>query len=76
MSAIHVNDKTLHREQHFEPRRIRYMGSSEPMYSIAIGAEGMLIDIDDIGSFIITWDDGRTLEMMPTVDHLEFIDAD
>lgn len=51
--------------------RLKHMpGDPDPIES---GAEGLVEAVDDAGSLMVKWDNGRSLNLIPGIDQFEVI---
>jgi hypothetical protein len=49
-------------------KRVRLNYSSDPFTKLSKGDEGVITDIDDLGTFHIKWDSGSTLGLIRSED--------
>jgi hypothetical protein len=52
--------------------RVRLTRSTDPHTRLAPGAEGTVVQVDDLGTVHVRWDDGSTLGLLPE-DEFEFL---
>jgi hypothetical protein len=45
----------------------------EDPYPITPGTEGVIHNVDDLNQYVVKWDDGRTLSVIPEVDQFEIL---
>ena len=53
--------------------RIKLISMDDPYSLIESGPEGEIKGIDDCGTFIMKWDNGRTLGLIPFEDKFEVL---
>lgn len=53
-------------------KRIRMIKMDDP-YPIPPGMEGVIRDIDDLNQYVVLWDNGGILSVIPEVDQFEII---
>ena len=53
-------------------RRIKMIFMEDP-YPITPGMEGVIHNVDDLNQYIVKWDNGRTLSVIPEVDQFEIL---
>lgn len=54
--------------------RVRLLKMEDPN-PVPIGMLGTVEDIDDIGSLVVQWDNGRQLHVLHGIDEVEKIDS-
>lgn len=54
--------------------RVRLLKMEDPN-PVPIGMLGTVEDVDDIGSLVIQWDNGRQLHVLHGIDEVEKIDS-
>lgn len=54
-------------------KRIR-INQMEDLDPISSGTEGTIVDVDGIGQYVVKWDNGRTLSVIPEEDDFDIID--
>lgn len=54
--------------------RVRLLKMEDPN-AVPIGTIGTVEDVDDIGSLIVQWDNGRHLHVLHGIDEVEKIDS-
>ena len=54
--------------------RVRLLKMEDPN-AVPIGTLGTVEDVDDIGSLIVQWDNGRQLHVFHDIDEVEKIDS-
>ena len=54
--------------------RVRLLKMEDPN-AVPIGTLGKVEDVDDIGSLIVQWDNGRQLHVLHGIDEVEKIDS-
>ena len=54
--------------------RVRLLKMKDPN-AVPIGTLGTVEDVDDIGSLIVQWDNGRQLHVLHDIDEVEKIDS-
>jgi hypothetical protein len=54
--------------------RIRLVSTSDPYTRLVTGDEGVVTDIDDIGTVHVKWDNGSSLGLIPREDSWEVLD--
>ena len=54
--------------------RVRLLKMEDPN-AVPIGTLGTVEDVDDIGSLIVQWDNGRQLHVLHDIDKVEKIDS-
>lgn len=54
--------------------RVRLLKMEDPN-PVPIGMLGTVEDVDDIGSLIVQWDNGRQLHVLHGIDEVEIIDS-
>ena len=42
-------------------------------YPIPPGTEGVIHNVDDLNQYVVKWDNGRTLSVIPEVDQFEIL---
>lgn len=52
---------------------IKLISMDDPYAPIAAGTEGEIVSIDDCGTFLMKWDNGRTLGLVPFEDRFEVL---
>jgi hypothetical protein len=53
-------------------RRIKMIKMEDP-YPITFGTEGVIHNVDDLNQYVVKWDNGRTLSVIPEVDQFEIL---
>ena len=53
-------------------RRIKMIFMEDP-HPITPGTEGVIHNVDDLNQYVVKWDDGRTLSVIPEVDQFEIL---
>ena len=54
--------------------RVRLLKMEDPN-PVPVGMLGTVEDVDDIGSLIVQWDNGRQLHVLHDIDEVEKIDS-
>ena len=54
--------------------RVRILKMEDPN-PVPIGMLGTVEDVDDIGSLVVQWDNGRQLHVLHDIDEVEKIDS-
>lgn len=54
--------------------RVRLLKMEDPN-PVPVGMLGTVEDVDDIGSLIVQWDNGRQLHVLHSIDEVEKIDS-
>ncbi|WP_445278788.1 DUF4314 domain-containing protein [Streptococcus sp. KHUD_013] len=54
--------------------RVRLLKMEDPN-PVPIGMLGTVEDVDDIGSLVVQWDNGRQLHVLHDIDEVEKIDS-
>ncbi|EGJ28155.1 DUF4314 domain-containing protein [Streptococcus porcinus] len=69
-----MNDKILKRIKSTYPEgtRVRLVQMDDPR-PVPVGTLGTVLDVDDIGSLIVSWDNGQSLNVLYGVDGVEKI---
>lgn len=67
-----MNAKILNRIKSTYPEgtRVRLIQMDDP-YPVPVGTLGTVHDVDDIGSLIVTWDNGQRLNVLYGIDIVE-----
>lgn len=72
---------TFPTEERLSDLRDRYVGKRIKLISmrndplpVPAGSVGTCIGVDDIGSLLMNWDNGRRLSLIPCVDKFEIVD--
>lgn len=67
-----MNEKILNRIKLTYPNgtRVRLVHMDDP-HPIPKGTLGTVIDVDDIGSLLVRWDNGRSLNILYGIDKVE-----
>lgn len=70
-----MNEKILKslREKYYVGARVKLI-NMEDKYAPKAGTLGTVIGVDDIGSILVSWDDGISLNVVYGVDHCSLID--
>ncbi|HFH7795011.1 TPA: DUF4314 domain-containing protein [Streptococcus agalactiae] len=70
-----MDDKTLERLRKTYPTgtRVRLVHMDAP-YSVPIGMLGTVEDVDDIGSLIVSWDNGQSLNVLHGIDRVVIVE--
>ena len=64
--------KTI-REKYMPGMRIRLL-SMDDLQAPPPGTAGTVVGVDDIGSIMMSWDNGSTLNLIPDKDEFEIVD--
>ncbi|EKS19471.1 hypothetical protein HMPREF9318_01547 [Streptococcus urinalis FB127-CNA-2] len=69
-----MNDKILNRIKSTYPEgtRVRLVQMDDPR-PVPVGTLGTVLDVDDIGSLIVYWDNGQSLNVLYGIDSVEKI---
>ncbi|GFE43282.1 DUF4314 domain-containing protein [Streptococcus canis] len=69
-----MNDKLLKRIKLSYPNgtRVRLVHMDDPR-PVPVGTLGTVLDVDDIGSLIVSWDNGQSLNVLYGIDSVEKI---
>lgn len=64
-----MNDKTLKQIKLLYPEgtRVKLVRMDDPR-AVPVGTLGTVIDVDDIGSLIVKWDNGQSLNVLYRID--------
>lgn len=62
------------KETYLPGMRIKLL-SMDDIQAPSIGTEGMVIGVDDIGSVMVAWDNGSTLNAIPGIDEIEIVEG-
>lgn len=64
-----MNDKTLKQIKLLYPEgtRVKLVRMDDPR-AVPVGTLGTVIDVDDIGSLIVKWDNGQSLNVLYGID--------
>lgn len=60
------------RETYLPGTRVELMRMEDPS-APPIGTQGTVVDVDDIGSILVNWDNGSTLNVVYGEDHCQII---
>lgn len=63
---------TLTKHTELIGKRIRMIFMNDP-HPIPPGMEGVIRDVDDLNQYIVLWDNGRSLSVIPEEDKFEII---
>lgn len=61
------------RETYLPGMRIRLLNMDD-IQAPSIGTEGTVIGVDDIGSVMVAWDNGSSLNVIPGIDEIEIVE--
>ncbi|MEA4816319.1 MAG: DUF4314 domain-containing protein [Lachnospiraceae bacterium] len=61
------------KEQYPPGTRIRLAEMEDPYAPVPPGTEGVVVHVDDLAQLHMKWDNGRTLALIPGVDHFSVI---
>lgn len=69
-----MNDKILNRIKFTYPKgtRVRLIQMDDPR-PVPVGTLGTVLDVDDLGSLIVSWDNGQILNVLYGIDSVEKI---
>lgn len=69
-----MNDKILNRIKSTYPEgtRVRLVKMDDPC-PVPVGTLGTVLDVDDIGSLLVSWDNGQSLNVLYGIDSVEKI---
>lgn len=67
-----MNDKILNRIKFTYPKgtRVRLIQMDDPR-PVPVGTLGTVLDVDDLGSLIVSWDNGQSLNVLYGIDSVE-----
>lgn len=70
-----MNEKILNRIKSTYPigTRVRLVQMDDPR-PVPVGTLGTVLDVDDIGSLIVTWDNGQSLNILFGIDKVEKVE--
>jgi len=75
-----VNDVEIPTQEEVEKRKELYAGKRIELISmpvdprpIEVGEQGTCYDVDGLGQLLMTWDNGRTLSLIPKVDEFKVV---
>lgn len=69
-----MNDKILNRIKFTYPKgtRVRLIQMDDPR-PVPVGTLGTVLDVNDLGSLIVSWDNGQSLNVLYGIDSVEKI---
>ncbi|CNC76491.1 TPA: DUF4314 domain-containing protein [Streptococcus agalactiae] len=72
-----MNDKLLKRIKLSYPNgtRVRLVHMDDPR-PVPVGTLGTVLDVDDIGSLIVSWDNGQSLNVLYGIDYVVKVEID
>lgn len=72
-----MNDKILNRIKSTYPEgtRVRLVHMDDPS-PVPVGTLGTVLDVDDIGSLIVSWDNGQSLNVLYGIDRVVEVETD
>lgn len=59
------------RKEYPEGTRVRCISMSDPYHPVPTGTEGTVINVDDIGTIHVNWDNGQSLGLAYGADQYE-----
>ena len=62
------------KETYLPGMRIKLL-SMDDIQAPSTGTEGTVIGVDDIGSVLVAWDNGSTLNAIPGIDEIEIVEG-
>ena len=70
-----MNEKILNRIKSTYPKgtRVRLIQMDDPR-PVPVGTLGTVLDVDDIGSLIVTWNNGQSLNILYGIDKVEKVE--
>ena len=61
----HNDSRVLERKREFRPGdRVKLINMESEAYLLSTGSTGTVIEVDDIGSIHVKWDDGRVIAVL------------
>lgn len=61
------------KETYFQSMRVRLVKMDDTQ-APPIGTEGTVRGVDDIGSVMVAWDNGSSLNVIPGIDEIEIVE--